>query len=252
VTRASRRKDFFEGNVLPTRNLLQACKDLGSVAKFCYLSSLTAVGPGTSGTPVNEETPCRPITAYGASKLEAELACRSYSDSVPVVILRPPAVYGPRDRDILHMFRWIKVGIMPIMGPSTKVLSLIYVTELARAITTVVASRAAEGRTFFVGDPTLYRYADLVSLSASMLGKTTANLPIPRPVLYAIAGVTQAVSWVFSRPSVVNIDKVRDLITPYWTCDPGKIEREVGFATRIHAEEGLRRTLDWYRSEGWL
>jgi nucleoside-diphosphate-sugar epimerase len=150
------------------------------------------------------------------------------------------------------MFRWIKFGIMPVMGPPAKMLSMLYVTELARAITTVMKSGASAGRTYFVGDKNPYRYSDLVSITASLLGKTTVNLPIPRPVLYTIAGITQAVSWLIARPSVVNIDKVRDLVTPNWTCDPGKIEQELGFRTEIGAREGLQRTLDWYRIHGWL
>lgn len=252
VTRAKRRKDFFTGNVEPTRRILSACKELGTVRQFCYMSSLTAVGPSDEGRPVHEDSPCYPLTAYGASKLEAEKACREFDGSFPVVVLRPPAVYGPRDRDILHMFRWIKFGIMPVMGPSTKMLSMIYVTELARAVTAVLNADPSPRGTYFVGDQAPYRYSDLVTITAGLLGKTTINLPIPRPILYAIAGTTQAVSWLLPQPSVVNIDKVRDLVTPYWTCKTGKIERDLGFRTEIGAREGLQRTLDWYKTEGWL
>lgn len=252
VTRAKRRRDFFEGNVEPTRNLLLASKELGSVKQFCYMSSLTAVGPAVDGKPVSEDSPCRPLTAYGASKLEAETVCRGFVDLFPVVILRPPAVYGPRDRDILHMFRWIKLGIMPVMGPSTKMLSMVYVTELARAVTAILKADPPRGGTYFVGDPNPYRYSDLVGMTAGLLGKTTINLPIPRPILYAIAGATQAVSWLLPQPSVVNIDKVRDLVTPNWTCETGNIERDLGFRTEIGAREGLQKTLDWYKAEGWL
>ncbi len=252
VTRAKRRKDFFAGNVDPTRTLLLACKELGSISRFCFMSSLTAVGPAVAGKPVHEDSPCSPITAYGASKLEAEHVCREFAGLLPIIILRPPAVYGPRDRDILHMFRWIKFGIMPVMGPSTKMLSMIYVTEVARAVAMVLKVNPPPAGTYFIGDETPHRYSDLVTMTAGLLGKTTFNLPIPKPILYTIAGATQAVSWLLPRPSVVNIDKVRDLVTPYWTCDTGKIERELGFRTKIGALEGLRRTLDWYKTEGWL
>jgi nucleoside-diphosphate-sugar epimerase len=252
VTRAKRRKDFFTGNVEPTRTLLLACKDLGSIKRFCYMSSLTAVGPAVEGKPVREDSPCSPLTAYGASKLEAEMVCHGFANLFPVVILRPPAVYGPRDRDILHMFRSIKFGIMPVMGPSTKTLSMVYVTELARAVATVLKADPPPAGTYFVGDKTPYRYSDLVKITAGLLGKTTVNLPIPKPILYAIAGATQAVSWLLPQPSVVNIDKVRDLVTPYWTCETGKIERDLGFRTEIGVRDGLQRTLDWYKAEGWL
>ena len=251
VSRAKRRRDFFLGNVEPTLNLLNACKKTETVRKFCYLSSLTATGPSPAGEPVTEESPCHPITAYGASKLEAENVCRRVDASFPVVILRPPAVYGPRDGDILHMFRWIKFGLMPVMGPRDKTLSLIYVTELARAILAVLDHKSVQG-TYFVGDKTPYGYADLVAISASLLGNKTRNLSVPRPLMYAIAGATQAISWLLPKPSIVNIDKVRDLLTAYWTCDSGKIEREVGFRSTVEAREGFERTLSWYRTNRWL
>jgi nucleoside-diphosphate-sugar epimerase len=252
VSRAKRRRDFFHGNVEPTRQLLKACKETATIRKFFYMSSLTATGPSPGEAPVTEDSPCAPITAYGESKLESETVCRRFENDFPVVILRPPAVYGPRDGDILHMFRWINLGLMPGMGPRHKTLTLIYVTELARAVLAVLENKTARG-TYFVGDPTPYRYSELVSISASLLGKKkTLHLPVPRPLMYAIAGATQAVSWMLPKPSVVNIDKVRDLVAEFWTCDSRKIEREVGFRSTIGAKEGLERTLSWYKSHHWL
>jgi len=87
------------------------------VKKFCYLSSLTAVGPSPEGKPVDETAPCRPITSYGESKLEAERVCMEFSKDIPVVVIRPPAVYGPRDSDILdHLKDRIRAGKGSIRG----------------------------------------------------------------------------------------------------------------------------------------
>lgn len=252
VTRGKRRRDFYRGNVETTLNLLNAAEQYGSIKQFCFLSSLTATGPSRNGTPVAEETPCRPITPYGHSKLEAEQACRQFQHRVPVVIVRPPAVYGPRDRDILHMFRWIKFGIMPLMGPREKTLSLIYVSDLARALVRVLTSPMATGKTYFAADRSVYKYSDLVSFAASLMGKTTRSVFLPKALMYSVAAATQTVSWILPKPSVVNIDKVRDLITPHWVCSAEKIKRELGFQTTLYAEEGLSLTLEWYRVQGWL
>jgi nucleoside-diphosphate-sugar epimerase len=251
VTRARRRADFFRGNVDSTRTVLAASRDAGTVRSFCYISSLTAAGPSPASTPATEDSPCRPITAYGASKLEAERVCRSFEDAFRVMILRPPAVYGPRDGDILHMFRWIKFGFVPVMGPRDKMLSVIYVTELARAIVCTLESAPA-GSTYFVGDPEPYAYSALAGIAASLLEKKTHNLPIPAPLVYLVGAATQAISWLLPQPSVVNIDKVRDLLAAHWICSTGKIRRELGFTPAIQAEEGLRRTLAWYKEKGWL
>lgn len=252
VSRAKRNSDFFRGNVETTANLLEAASHFPSIKKFCFISSLTAVGPSENGVPLDEHAACRPVTTYGQSKLEAEKACHRFSGRIPIVILRPPAVYGPRDRDILHMFRWVRLGLVPILGPIQKTLSLLYVTELARAIVLATRSDRSDGQTYFVGDPDEYQYLDLVSISASLLGRRTISFPIPEFLLYPIAGATQAVSMFLRKPSVVNIEKIRDLVSPHWVCNPGKIKKQLGFSTEIRAEEGLRRTLDWYRTQGWL
>lgn len=252
TTRGRRRRDFFRGNVDITNNLLEAARQTGGIRKFCYISSLTAVGPAVDGQPVDETTPCHPITAYGESKLEAERVCAKFSGEVPVVIVRPPAVYGPRDSDILDMFRWIKFGIMPVLGPRHKTLSLVYAPELARAIGIATVSERATGETYFVADEQQYEFAALVHIAAGLLGKQTHSLPLPGFLVYTIAAATQAVSWVLPKPSVVNIDKVKDLLTPHWICNPGKFARDLGFTTTVKAEEGLKRTLQWYRKEKWL
>lgn len=252
TTRGKRRSDFFRGNVEVTSHLLEAAAIAGGIKKFCAISSLTAVGPSPDGTPVDEESPCHPITAYGESKLEAERACRRYLDRLPTVILRPPAVYGPRDKDILHMFRWINLRLMPVLGSRHKTLSLIYVTELARMIAQVSLSEKTTGKTYFVGDEERYVYSDLVDIAASLLGKRAHRIPFPRVLVYAIAAATQATSWVLPRPSVVNIDKAKDLLTQHWVCDSRKIREELGLTTMIQAKEGLRLTLEWYRKHGWL
>jgi nucleoside-diphosphate-sugar epimerase len=150
------------------------------------------------------------------------------------------------------MFRWIKFGIMPVIGPRHKTLSLVYAPELARAIGIATLSERAYGETYFVADEEQYGFSALVDIVARLLGKRTISLPLPNFLVYSIAAATQAVSWILPKPSVVNIDKVKDLLTPHWVCDPGKIQRELGFTTMVEAGEGLKRTLDWYQSQGWI
>lgn len=251
VTRAKRRRDFFHGNVALTRTLLTASRDAGTVRAFCFMSSLTATGPSPAESPATEQSPCHPITAYGASKLEAEQACREFEDHFRISILRPPAVYGPRDGDILHMFRWIKFGLLPVMGNDHKLMSMLYVTDLARAVVSVLEADR-EGSTFVVSDPEVSSYHELAETAASLLGTRIRRLPVPVPLVYLIAGATQAVTWLLPKPSVVNLDKVRDLLAAHWICNPAKIRREIGYSTEVRPSEGLERTLAWYRKMKWL
>ncbi|MEX0602775.1 MAG: NAD-dependent epimerase/dehydratase family protein [Bacteroidota bacterium] len=252
VTKAKNRKEFFRDNVLATRNLLEAAVQSGTIGKFVFISSLTAAGPSPDGIPLDETAPCRPITSYGASKLEAERLCLSYADRLQIVVLRLPAVYGPRDHDILQMFRMVKMGFAPIMGPREKTLSLAYVTDVAEAIAVALASPHTAGKLYYVSDPEPYTYLHLVDLSARLLNTRVTRVPVPSPVIFALAALVQFGNILVNRASVLNIDKVRDLITPAWTCNPSRIYRDLGFQTAVRAEEGLRITLQWYREHGWL
>lgn len=252
LTKAKRRREFFETNVDATRNLLEAATHNNRLKKLCVVSSLTVVGPSYDGTPVNEESPCRPITAYGQSKLEQERICLSFGSKIPIVIIRPPTVYGPRDHDVLEAFRWVNKGIEPSIGASQKNISLIHGSDLARGIIDATFSDRTAGETYFVTDERIYKFKELVRQIAANLGKKTVSIRMPGPVVFALAGVMQLLSVFSPSPPVLNIDKARDLVQPHWVCTSKKIRDHIGFETRISLEQGFRETAEWYRSNGWL
>jgi dihydroflavonol-4-reductase len=252
VTKARKQREYHDGNVLATRNLLDAAAADSHLKKFCFVSSLSAVGPSADGTPLNEESPCNPITTYGVTKLEAETVCQLHADRIPIVILRPPPVYGPRDQDILEVFRWLKRGILPIFGNLGKSLSVVYGPELARGIVDATLSEKTTGETYFVADAAIHRFVDILDIAARILGIRPMRMPLPAAILYPLAGASEIISAFGSRPSVLNIEKARDLLQTHWVCTPKKLEDHIGFRTRITIEEGLKLTLDWYKEFGWL
>jgi nucleoside-diphosphate-sugar epimerase len=251
-TKARTGAQFLHDNVTVTRALLRAATAVSGLRKFCHVSSLTAVGPSPDGLPVTEQTPPSPITAYGFSKLEAEKACHAFSHELPIVIIRPPAVYGPRDRDVLEMFRWIRRGIAPIMGPREKTLSLLHVHDLARGLLTAALDERTTGETYFITDGIRHSYEDLIAIISRLLNTTPRFLPIPSPLVYAAACVSECISWFGSRPPVLNLDKVRDLLAAHWTCSSERFERLTGFVPSVPIEAGLEATLAWYRHHRWL
>jgi nucleoside-diphosphate-sugar epimerase len=252
VTKARRHREFFEGNVTTTRNLLEAASGSPRLKKFCLISSLTAVGPSPDGTPLDESAPARPVTSYGISKLQAETLCQLHSKNIPIVIIRPPAVYGPRDRDVLELFHWLKRGIKPILGDPRKTVSIIYATDLAQAIVGAAVSEKTTGETYFVSDGAVYRYSDIIERLAKMIGRRTFTLRAPAPLVYAVAGLTELLSAFSSKPPLLNLDKARDLIQPHWVCNPRKIEEHIGFKSSVSHTEGLQRTFEWYKEYGWI
>jgi dihydroflavonol-4-reductase len=252
VTKAKTPSQYRQGNVLTTKNLLEAATASSRLKKFCFVSSLAAVGPSPDGTLLDEEAPCSPITAYGVSKLEAETVCQLYATRIPIVILRPPAVYGPRDRDLLEIFRWVRHGFKPVFGSDKKRLSVVYGPELARALVEATVSENTAGQTYFVANPTAYRLSEVLDRVSSMFGKRGMNVRLPSFLLYTLGGIAELASVFSPSAPVLNIEKARDLIQTHWVCSPRKLEEHTGFKTQVPLEESLRSTIKWYREYGLL
>jgi dihydroflavonol-4-reductase len=252
VTKARRHHEFFEGNVTTTKNLLEAASGSAHLKKFCLISSLTAAGPSQDGTPLDESVSAHPITNYGISKLQAETLCQLHAKNIPIVIIRPPAVYGPRDRDVLELFHWLKRGVKPILGDPRKTVSIIYVTDLARAVVEATVSERTAGETYFVSDGAVYLYTEMIERLAALLGKRTFTLRAPAPLVYAVAGMTELLAIFSSTTPYLNLDRARDLIQPHWVCSPKKIEEQIGFKSCVSFTDGLRQTFEWYKEHGWV
>jgi nucleoside-diphosphate-sugar epimerase len=252
VTRAKHRKDFFEGNVVATRNLLQIASRSKRLKKLCYMSSLTAVGPSPDGTPVDEQTPCRPITSYGRSKLEAEQLCHSFSARIPVVILRPPAVYGPRDKDVLELFKAAKFGLQPNVGSGEKTLSLVYGPDLAKAVVEATLSEKTAGKTYFVADPRVYSQPHIYDTISELVGSRSFRPKLPPAIVYSAAAITEFISLFRRNPAILTIEKARDLTQDHWVCSPESMKRDIGFEATMGADEGLKQTYLWYRDVHWI
>ena len=252
VTKAKKQSQYLQGNVLATKNLLEAASGNSKLKKFCFVSSLTAVGPSPDGTLLDEDAPCHPITSYGVSKLEAETVCQLYANRIPLVIVRPPAVFGPRDRDLLEIFRWVKYGFKPVFGNDEKRLSVIYGPELARALIDATLSEKTAGQTYFAADPTPYRLSTVLDHVAELFGKRGMNIRLPASLLYTLGGIAELGSVFSSNAPVLNIEKTRDLVQTHWVCSPKRLEDHTGFRTQVPLEQSLRSTIEWYKEYGLL
>ncbi|HLG16975.1 MAG TPA: NAD-dependent epimerase/dehydratase family protein [Blastocatellia bacterium] len=253
LTFARRRRDYFEVNHRGTEAILAAAlKHRKQIKRFVYISSLAAVGPGRDGLPVNEDTPPAPITPYGRSKLMAEEAVRAAIDLLPVTIVRPPAVYGPRDYGVFEFFKAIKGGMFPMIGRYDKLVSLVHVRDLVEGITLAGDSPAATGREYFISSEDVYSMREVATLLAEILDRRPRMIAIPRPIAYAIALVAEAGAALIRKPPVINRDKVTDLSQVCWGCSIERARRDLGYRQRVPLEEGLRETAEWYKSEGWL
>jgi dihydroflavonol-4-reductase len=254
VVKSRDRAGYFDGNVTATRNLMDAAlRHAPALKRFLYVSSQTAAGPSTAlERPVREDDPPRPITTYGESKVAAEALLREYAGRLPWTIVRPPAVYGPRDTEIFIYFQTVARGLNSMIGFDDKRLSLVHVDDLVRGIMLAAGADCAIGRTYFISSEELYSWPQVGRIAAAALGARTVTLRVPHTLVYGIAAVAQVVAALQRRAATLNLEKARDITRRYWICDAGAAVRDLGYRQTVSIEEGIRGTIAWYREQGWL
>lgn len=253
LTRAWRSREYYEVNHIGTRNMLEACSRYNpAIEKFILISSLAAAGPAREGRPVREGDLPGPVSDYGRSKLLAEQEALGYRDTIPLVILRPSAVYGPRDRDMFELFRWASRGVtLEIMGKE-RLLNLCYVGDLVKAIALTMEKQTRSGSIYCVAEDRHYSWSEFRQALLFTGAVKAVNIKLPYAAAYLIGLVSEMGSLFTSRPALTNRQKVREASQQYWTCDLAAIERDLGFKAAYSLSEGLEITWRWYRDNSWL
>lgn len=251
--RAKHPDDYFKINVEGTKNLLEACRqNCPSLKRFVYISSQAAAGPSQNGSPVKENDKPNPVSHYGKSKQKAEEVVFEYSKYFPVTIIRPPAVYGPRDDDILQFFKYVKLGVKPVIGNPNKNVAVIYIHELIRGILLAAEHPEAENELFFMSDPCAYTWKDIYDTIARVMNKKAVMICLPIPIVSLMATINETIIRLFNKTAIFNLDKTIEMKQRNWLVDCTKAERILGFTPQTSLEEGFKATHDWYRSHRWL
>ncbi|MCX6149363.1 MAG: NAD(P)-dependent oxidoreductase [Ignavibacteriales bacterium] len=253
VVKSKEAEGYFKGNVEPAKNLLTACLDSkDSIKKIVIVSSLTACGPSLDGIPVNEETIPHPITTYGKSKLAEEKAAQSFMKELPITICRAHAVYGERDTEIFIFFQTFNKGLMTTLGMKDKYLGLIHVKDLVNGLYLAAISEKSAGQIYFLSSEETYNWKQIGDITSKVLLIKPIKVKVPHFIVYNISAIAQFFSMFSSKPATLNLEKARDLVQPYWTCDVSKAVNELGYRQQISIEDGIKRTCDWYKEVGWL
>lgn len=241
IVRARSAADYAAVNVEGTRAVIEAALALG--ARLVHVSSLTAAGPAPAEQPRREDDVSHPITDYGASKLAAEIVLRDAS-SLRWTIVRPAAVYGPRDRQFLPLFQAARRGLfLRLPNAAAFSLTLVHVDDVARASEAVCGSDAVDGETLFVGHPTPASMDEMLETLASTFGRAYRPLPVP----FALARLG---AWL--GVGGLSPERLHEVQSPGFVCSVERATRCLGFQAAIALPEGFRSTAAWYRSTGWL
>ncbi len=254
LTKARSAAEFDAVNAGGTANLLAALDPTQPLRRFVLISSLAAHGPSEDGQPRPPEAPPTPITAYGRSKLRAEEIVRSWAgDGRAATIIRPPVIYGPRDRQLLPFFQAACWRLAPLLGGGTNSVSCVYVEDAARAAAlAATAGDDAPSATYALDDGVVYTWRDLLAAVEQAVGKKALRLPSP-PWAFAAAALVSELYGGLRRQAVsFTREKVVEMRQRYWICSHEEITRDLGWQPQVGLSEGAALTAAWYRQQGWL
>jgi len=252
LTRSLTRRQMMATNVLGTRGLLEAARAEGLAGRFVLCSSLAVVGPSRSGVPLDEDAPEAPLTWYGESKRAAEALVRAAARELPVTIVRPPAVYGPRDKDFLALFQGVQKGLAPIVGDAGARYSMVHARDLAEAMAALPGAPATEGGTYFATHPEIVTQEGMLQAAEAALGKTGRRLRLPVGLMRLLGHVVDVGSEITRRPSVLGDQRMREVANKHWVCDGRRLQESLDWRPRLDLAAGFADTVRWYREAGKL
>jgi nucleoside-diphosphate-sugar epimerase len=175
----------------------------------------------------------------------------SYSHKLPLLILWPCAVYGPRDKGFYALFKCHSKSIKPCLFDRDQHISMCYVQDLVRAILLAAETQQRTGN-FFLSDGHDYRMEEIGDIFAQAMEISALKLRLPKQMLFGMAFFAECFSRVSGKPSILSRDKVEEMVQKNWLCDITKARALLGFEPRISLARGAELTVAWYKKENWL
>ncbi len=264
VTKCLHKEDFFRINTEGTKNLVRALLDLQMPLKrFVYISSLSIMGAIREEQPykeIRERDKAKPNTAYGKSKLEAEQWLVSLNKELekknekllPYVILRPTGVYGPRERDYFMMAKSIQSHTDFAVGFKQQDITFVYVTDVVQAVF-LAMEKGQTGRCYFLSDGEVYQSSTFSDLIRKELGNPWwIRITAPLWLLRIITFCGEYMGHITGKVTALNNDKYNIMKQRNWRCDINPARQELGYEPQVKLEEGVRRSIAWYKKNKWL
>jgi nucleoside-diphosphate-sugar epimerase len=223
--------DFIPANVSGVEKIVKVAGESVDCSRFLHLSSLAARSPELSD--------------YASSKRRGEEVLRSAARDLSWTILRPPAVYGPGDREMLPLLQWIRRGMIFVPGGGAARFSLIFIADLTDAVLTWLTSGAGGGGCFELHDGKTggYCWEDVREIASDLYRRPIRRIEIPRRALEAAAHLNSAAARVAGYRPMLTPGKVRELCHADWVCDNASFSCVTRWRPKFELREGLLCTL---------
>jgi nucleoside-diphosphate-sugar epimerase len=245
-------ESFVRANADVTEALAQACIAAPRPPpRFVLVSSVGATGPAGPGASLTESHPPGERTDYGRSKWEGEQRLLALAQHLPCTIVRPTAIYGPRDKEMLAVLKLASLGWLPAFAGPHQVYNLAHVDDIVQGALAACAAEVPSGSIYLLGGADEHSAEALAGLLGRVLERPVRLLPLPRFLLWAVALGSELAAAVARKPAMLNRQKIPEL-TGFWSLDLSHTRSDLGFEPRVGLEDGLRSTVAWYRQQGLL
>ena len=253
VVKAKNKEGFIKGNFEATKNLLEIANRVNpGLKKFIHVSSLAVCGPNPTNDPIDETYIPKPITTYGVTKKMAEDEVMKYKDRMNVTIIRPPAVFGPRDTEIFIYFKTFNKGLNSMIGLKEKYLSVVYVKDLVNGMVLAAESDKANGEIFFLCYDKTYNWKQIGEITSKILKKKALSIKLPHSLVFSIGAIAQFFAMFSKNPATLNLEKCKDITAERWVCSNKKAKDLLGFKTKGELADGFEETIKWYKEMKWI
>jgi len=252
LTKARNRQEYFLVNAESCRPFYEALSQYGdNIKAVVHLSSLAAVGPAEPGQTIDEKSPCNPITYYGQSKLAGEQIAMEFASDLPIHIIRPPVVYGPREKNFFLYLKSIRRGWSIRVGNTLRHLSLIHVHDLVGAMMDVVDVESSDS-VYFVTDGNIYTWDDVAELAMQCLKVNARVFTLSEKNLKRAAIISEAFAGLIQHTPLLDRQRVLDICQSSWVASPQKFFDRFDFIPQYDLARGLPHTLEWYQQQNWF
>ena len=222
-----------------------------NIKRVVAISSLAAAGPSHDGIAVTESDPPHPITVYGKSKLAGERVALEFASRLPIVVVRPPGVYGPGDKEIFTFFQTVYRRLKPCIGDSSRKIQLVHVDDLCRGVFLASTTETKSGSIYFIAENRAYKMRRQVEILQQSCGRKGIPVIVPGWLFKTIGSTSETLFRVAGATPMLTHEKANEILQS-WEINTEKAKRELGFESAIPFAEGAKGTYDWYIKEKWL
>jgi nucleoside-diphosphate-sugar epimerase len=174
------------------------------------------------------------------------------SGKLPLTIIRPSSVYGPRDTEVFMYFQWINRGLALLPGFRTRYAHLIYITDLAHGMVQAAGSEKSVGKTYFLAGDRAHSWQEISDMIEQALGKHAIRLHLPMFLAHFSGMLAEAGANITKDPSTFDRQKVREMSQLFWAVSTQAAQRDFGFACEYDLQRGIAETVKWYKESHWL